>query len=235
MDIAGETAVVTGAASGIGRTIAEHLTQAGAAVVVADLDRAGVEVGRFLEVDVTDPVAVEQMIERTDPSILVNYAGGYRSPVFPDAPVEHWRSTIELNLGAVMHAIHFAVPTMIRRGSGAIVNIGSSAGLGFAAYPGPEYAAAKAAVVRLTAALAPLAERGVRVNCVCPHTVATPTVRARIAELRARGEELPPDLDVELIEPQEVADAVVELIVDDASAGRIVVLEGGKAPRVLAG
>jgi NAD(P)-dependent dehydrogenase (short-subunit alcohol dehydrogenase family) len=87
--------------------------------------------------------------------------------------------------------------------------------------------------VRLTGALASLAERGVRVNCVCPHTVGTSAVRARIAELESRGEPLPPDLAVELIEPEEVADAVIEMIVDDAMAGRVVVLKGGRPRRLL--
>jgi NAD(P)-dependent dehydrogenase (short-subunit alcohol dehydrogenase family) len=140
---------------------------------------------------------------------------------------------MELNLGSAMRAIQFAVPLMAERGAGAIVNIGSSAGLGFGPHPSPEYAAAKAAVIRLTAALASLEERGIRVNCVCPHTVGTSSVRARIAKLESRGEPLPPDLAVELIEPDEVADAVLELIADDALAGRVVVLRGGRPRHVL--
>jgi NAD(P)-dependent dehydrogenase (short-subunit alcohol dehydrogenase family) len=233
MNISGQTALVTGGASGIGRVIADRLARVGAATVVADIDRAGAERGPFLEVDVTDPEAVQRMIEETDASILVNNAGGYESPVFPEAPIEHWLRTMELNLGSVMRAIHFAVPRMAERGGGAIVNIGSSAGLGFGPHPGPEYAAAKAAVARLTASLAPLAQRGIRVNCVCPHTVGTPAVRARIAALEAEGTPLPPDLEVELIEPYEVADAVVELIADEALAGRVMVLQGGRRPRLL--
>jgi NAD(P)-dependent dehydrogenase (short-subunit alcohol dehydrogenase family) len=233
MDISGRTALITGGASGIGQVIADRLARIGAATVVADIDRRGAERGPFLEVDVTDQAAVQRMIEETDPSILVNNAGGYDSPVFPDAPIEHWLRTMELNLGSVMRAIQFAVPRMAERGSGAIVNIGSSAGLGFGAHPAPEYAAAKAAVARLTASLAPLAQRGIRVNCVCPHTVGTPAVRARIAALEAEGTPLPPDLEVELIDPYEVSNAVVELITDETLAGRVMVLQGGRRPRLL--
>jgi NAD(P)-dependent dehydrogenase (short-subunit alcohol dehydrogenase family) len=233
MDIGGQTALVTGGAFGVGKAIADRLAQEGAVVVVADVLRPEAGRGPFLDVDVTDPAAVRRMIEGVDPSILVNNAGGLQAPVFPDAPVEHWQRTMELNLGSTMRAIQLAVPLMAGRGAGAIVNIGSSAGLGFGPHPGPEYAAAKAAVVRLTGALASLAEHGIRVNCVCPHTVGTSAVRARIAELESRGEPLPADLAVGLIEPEEVADAVVELIADDAMAGRIVVLRGGRPRRLL--
>jgi NAD(P)-dependent dehydrogenase (short-subunit alcohol dehydrogenase family) len=233
--IEGQTALVTGGASGIGKAIAERLVRAGADVIVADIERAAGQPHRFLEVDVTDRADVERMIAEATPSILVNNAGGYSPPVFPDAPPEHWEYTLHLNLRAVMLAIHFAVPAMARRGEGVIVNIGSSAGLGLGPHPGPEYAAAKAAVVRLTASLASLAESGIRVNCVCPHTVGTAAVRDRIAELEARGDPLPADLAVQLIEPEEVANAVIELIGDDTLAGRVMVMRGDEPRRLLPG
>jgi NAD(P)-dependent dehydrogenase (short-subunit alcohol dehydrogenase family) len=228
MNIDGRTALVTGGTAGIGKAIVDRLVREGSDVVVADRDRPADDSARFLEVDVTDRGQVQEMVADTEPSILVNNAGGYSAPVFPDAPLDHWEYALDLNLRAVMLAIHFATPLMARLGEGAIVNIGSSAGLGFDAYPGPEYAAAKAAVMRLTSSLAWLSGRGVRVNCVCPHTVATTAVLDRISELQAQGEALPPDLAVELIDPEEVADAVVALIADDALAGRIVVLVGGE-------
>jgi NAD(P)-dependent dehydrogenase (short-subunit alcohol dehydrogenase family) len=165
--------------------------------------------------------------------ILVNNAGGFDDPVFPDAPVEHWTRTLDLNLRAPMLGIHYAVPAMQKRGGGAIVNIASVAGLGLAPHPGPEYAVAKAGLMRLTACLAPLAERGIRVNCVCPYTVGTPAVRREIAELTAQGRELPPPLQATLIEPEEIADAVVELVRDETVAGRVMLCWGGQPRRLL--
>jgi 3-oxoacyl-[acyl-carrier protein] reductase len=87
--------------------------------------------------------------------------------------------------------------------------------------------------MRLTECLAPLAERGIRVNCVCPHTVATEQVLATIAELRAKGEELPGPLRDDLIPPEQIADAVVRFVEDESLAGRIVVYRGGREPELL--
>jgi NAD(P)-dependent dehydrogenase (short-subunit alcohol dehydrogenase family) len=238
MVIRGKAAVVTGAARGIGRTIAGRLAREGADVLAADLDPPENPVGPFIATDVTRDDDVRRMISEAEDrfgglDILVNNAGGYETPVFPDAPIEHWSRALDLNLRAVMVGTHFAVEAMTKRGRGAIVNIASSAGLGFAPHPGPEYAVAKAGVMRLTACLAPLAERGIHVNCVAPHTVATPAVRQTIDELQAEGRELPWDLIGTLLEPDEIADAVLELIRDESLAGRIMVCRGGEPPRLL--
>ncbi len=248
MEIAGKSALVTGAARGIGREIALRLARERAAVVVADVDeseglrtidiiRAAGANASFVPADVTRDDDVKAMVDHTERAlggldILINNAGGYEQPVFPDAPVAHWSRTLDLNLRGAMLTIHHAVRAMAWRG-GVIVNIASSAGLGLASHPGPEYAAAKAALMRLTAALAPLAERGVRVNCVCPHTVGTEAVRQTIAELTAAGEVLPAPLRDPLLEPEEVADAVVELVCDESLAGRVFVCRGSERRRLL--
>jgi len=248
MDIAGKTALVTGAGAGIGLATGLRLAREGAAVVVADVDEdAGkaaaeriAEAGQasFVHADVTREADVAAMVEHAEREfgaldILVNNAGGYRQPVFGEASVEHWTRNLDLNLRAVMLGIHFALEAMRRRGAGAIVNVASTAGLGPEPHPGPEYATAKAAVMRLTACLAPLAGEGIRINCVCPYTVGTEAVLQTIGELKAEGRDLPEPLRAELLEPEEVAEAIVDLVRDDSAAGRVVKLVGGKPPEVI--
>jgi NAD(P)-dependent dehydrogenase (short-subunit alcohol dehydrogenase family) len=249
VDVAGKTALVTGAGTGIGRVIALRLAREGAAVVVSDVDEpTGIETSAdiaeaggkasFAHADVTQDAELEAAVAHAERTfggldILVNNAGGAPDPLFPEAPLEHWSRTFELNLRSAMVAIQFALRAMAGR-DGAIVNIASSAGLGLAPHPAPEYAAAKAGLMRLTACLAPLADRGIRVNCVCPHTVGTPAVRQVIAELQANGEELPGPLQDVQLEPEEVADAVLDFITQDALAGRVLVLVGGQQPKLLA-
>jgi NAD(P)-dependent dehydrogenase (short-subunit alcohol dehydrogenase family) len=183
--------------------------------------------GTFVAADVTQEADVEAITSDVD--ILVNNAGGFDEPVFPDAPIPHWTRAMDLSLRSAMLGIHFAVRAMDRRGGGAIINVASVAGLGFGPHPSPEYAAGKAGLMRLTACLAPLAQRGIRVNCVCPYTVATEAVLRTIAE----ADELPPPLQATLLDPEEVADAVLRFVRDDSLAGRVLVLYGGEPPRLI--
>jgi NAD(P)-dependent dehydrogenase (short-subunit alcohol dehydrogenase family) len=222
--ISGSAVLVTGGASGIGAAIVDELRRAGAQVVIADRDDADVVV------DLSEPGAAEQMVvqavARLGPlDVLVNNAGGYRSPTYPAN--EEWRATIELNLLAAMEAIKAALPALANR-SGCVVNIGSTAALGGQQYQGIEYAVAKAGLLRLTSALGTV--EGVRVNCVCPHTVATEAV-LRDLESRSLVEIAPPPPTILAVE--EVVGAVRQLIEDDSLAGRVLLLVGGEEPRYL--
>ena len=177
----------------------------------------------FVQADVTSENEVEEMISfavRTfgGLDILVNNAGGTPRPHFPDAPVEHWNRTLELNLKGPMLAIHHALPAMRERGDGAIVNISSVAGFGWAPHSSPEYSAAKAGLARLTATLAPLAERDkVRVNCIVPNWIGTEEVQAELAAMS----------------PEERAEVVVQLVEDEGLAGGVFVWWTGEPPKVM--
>jgi NAD(P)-dependent dehydrogenase (short-subunit alcohol dehydrogenase family) len=150
--------------------------------------------------------------------VLVNNAGGVTEPYFPECEPEQWGRAIDLNLRSVMLGIHFGVRAMRRRRQGAIVNISSMGGIGFQPYDAPEYGAAKAGVVRLTTSLATLEERmRVRVNCICPGWVDTPASRRSRAEMTPEGREksVPPVL----LQPEEIAEAVVMFVEDDSITG----------------
>jgi NAD(P)-dependent dehydrogenase (short-subunit alcohol dehydrogenase family) len=193
-------AVVTGAASGIGRATAVALGARGLTVVCADLDaaRAG-EAGVPYAVDVADPEAMERFAawvrdEHGPPAVLVNNAGVGIGGSFFEHTVADWRRIVDVNLMGVVHGCLFFGPQMTARGRGHIVNVASAA----AYMPTrmlPAYGATKAGVLNLSESLrAELAGTGVGVSVICPGFIATGIYRAAryagldTAEETRRGE-----------------------------------------------
>jgi NAD(P)-dependent dehydrogenase (short-subunit alcohol dehydrogenase family) len=241
MDLAGQTALVTGGADGIGAGIVQRLAAEGMHVVIADRDQASGAAmaartgGSFVGADVATSADVRAAVDaaRRRPGrigVLVNNAGGVEDPCFPAADPAKWGYTIDLNLRAVMLATQLVLGPMRLHGGGAIINIASVAGLGTTSHDCAEYAAAKAGVIRFTACLAPLRDAmGVRVNCICPGLVDTPASRRSRARLTpAELADLPP-----VLTPADIAAAMMEFLADDTLAGRIMVCRGGEPSHLI--
>ncbi len=251
MNPEGKAALVTGGSSGIGRATAIALAEAGASVVIADVDAEGgaetvslIERGggkaAFVESDVTKREDLERMVAFAEETfggldILHNNAGiGLPPPRFPDIPPARWEKLLAVNLWAVIAGTQAAVPAMRRRGGGVIVNTASIAGV-TQYLPDPIYAATKHGVVGLTRALAFLKdEANIRVNCVCPGVVDTPMLTRLTGELtpeqRAQRDAIVKAMP--LLQPREVAEAVLELVRDDSLAGEAMGIIYGR-PRKL--
>jgi len=171
LDVKGKSAVVTGAARGIGKATADLLAAQGATVARFDLE-AGEGVTR---VDVADEDAVNAAFAKIGKvDILVNNAGIAVRKSSLDITREEWDKVLAVNLSGLFLCSRAAARSMKRQGGGAIVNLASIMGLSGGLYPNPAYQASKGAVVNLTRALAlEFAADNIRVNAVAPTFVRT--------------------------------------------------------------
>ena len=232
----GRRALVTGAGSGIGEAVARALHAAGAEAVLADVDgdragRVAAELGdraRATVLDVRDEDAVAPAVAGLD--VLVNVAGIGSTTDAPGTSLEVWEDVFAVNARGTFLCCKHAIPSMRERGGGAIVNLASVAGL-VGLRSRAAYCASKGAVIALTRALAVDHVRdGIRVNAVCPGTVASPWVQRLV---RDAGE----DLDAlrarqpmgRLGTPEEIAGSVLYLASDAAAfvTGSALVIDGG--------
>jgi NAD(P)-dependent dehydrogenase (short-subunit alcohol dehydrogenase family) len=246
----GKVAVITGAASGLGKACAERFAQEGAKVVVADIqEEAGAAVaqtlpdGRFIKTDVTDPASVEALIAETVRhygrlDILVNNAGidGAQAPIV-ESSLDNWRQVQAINLDGVYYGLKYGIAAMIPHGGGVVLNMSSIAGL--VAFAGlPAYAATKGAVVQLTRAAAiEYAAQHIRVNAICPSVVMTPLVEHFINHspnpelMRKQFASMNPLPGA--ISPDDVAAAALFLVSDEARfiTGLALPIDGGYTAR----
>lgn len=246
--MSGRTALVTGAAQGLGEAIARELAARGAAVVLADLQQeqaqrvadelaTGGAATRALGVDVRDPDALRRMLDEAEAAygqvdILVNNAGRTVSRPLWEIPVDEWDDVLATNLRSVFVACQLAGPRMRERGWGRIVNMSSLAGQQGGVVAGAHYAASKAGIIVLTKiAAAELAPHGVTVNAVAPAAIDGPVMQSLPRE---RVEALAQRIPVGRIgRPDEVAKLVAYLASDDAGyvTGATFDINGGQLMR----
>ena len=234
----GKRAFVTGAGSGIGEAVARALHAEGAHVTLADVagDRAQAIVDELgegradaLALDVRDEAAVRDALP-AQLDVLANIAGIGSTTTAPETPLDVWEDVFAVNARGTFLTCKHALPAMIARRSGNIVNMASIAGV-VGLRNRAAYCASKGAVIALTRALAiDHVGDGVRVNAVAPGTVGSPWVQRRVTEA---GESLD-DLRARqpmgrLGEPDEIAEAVLYLASDAAAfvTGSILTIDGG--------
>jgi len=239
-------ALVTGAASGIGRATAILLAGRGAAVACLDVNADGLaetaaaigERALPIPCDVTDLAAVEAAVSQAAADLggldaVANVAGvgDFTGDVAEIAP-EEWARVLAVNLTGPFHVSRAAIPHLRAAGSGAIVNVSSQFGL-VGCLASPAYCASKAGLIGLTRAMAiDHTEEGIRVNCVCPGPVDTPMLAWTDAtpELtaRERGRTQGRNLSGRSGRPEEIAATIAFLLSDDVGfmSGSVVAVDG---------
>ena len=243
MRLESKRAVVTGAASGIGRATAHALALAGARVFVADLDEAGGEQtcqavrdaggeADFVPLDVTDDESIAALADAVlgrgaAPDVIVNAAGWDRVEPFLDNSVEFMERIVRLNLLGTVKVAKAFLPAMVDAGTGAVVNVASDAGR-VGSSGETVYAGAKGGVIAFTKSLArEMAPHGIRVNCVCPGPTDTPLFRSLPEKLQAALTRAIPFR--RLARPEEIADAILFFASprSDFITGQVLSVSGG--------
>ena len=240
MRFAGRTALVTGAAGGIGAVIARMLRAEGARVAVADRDVSAIEAEARLPGDLLDPAYADGLPRAATDAlggldIVINNAGVITRGAVTETSDADWSLSVGVNVEAPFRICRAAIPIMAAAGGGAIVNTASCWGL----RPGPSHAVycmTKAAIASLTQCMGmDHARQGIRINAVCPNEVNTPMLRSGFAR---RG--FDPDKAVaelgrtvplgRIAEPEDIADVVLFLASEQARyiCGSLVEVNGGK-------
>ena len=234
----GKAAFVTGAGSGIGEAVARALHDEGARVTLADrnveraqalADQLGDDRALVARLDVRDEDAVREALP-DEIDVLANIAGIGSTTSAPDTPLEVWEDVFAVNCRGTFLTCKHAIPRMVARGGGSVVNMASVAGM-VGLRNRAAYCASKGAVIALTRALAvDHVGDGVRVNAVCPGTVDSPWVQRLVSEVGESLDALRARQPMgRLGEPAEIAEAVLYLASDAAAfvTGTTLTIDGG--------
>jgi 2-keto-3-deoxy-L-fuconate dehydrogenase len=236
--LAGKTAVVTAAGSGIGRASAEAFARAGARVIAADIDAKALQAVAGCEphtLDVRDAGAIAAFAKAVgNVDVLFNCAGTVPKGTVLDIDLATWSAAFDLNVNSMYHMIRAFLPGMLAARAGSIINMSSVASSITGVPDRCAYGATKAAVIGLTKSVAAdFVAQGVRCNAICPGTVDTPSLQARLhaygdyAKTRAEFEARQPI--GRLGKPEEIAALALHLASDESgfTTGQIHIADGG--------
>lgn len=245
----GKAAIVTGAGSGIGRAITTLFAEEGARVAVVDVSESDgketVELLRkrggdaiFIQGDISNSAIVKRIVETTVKNyervdILCNNAGVESMGSILEITEENWDKVMSINLKGVFLCSKHSVPKMVENGGGVIINIASVLGL-IGSKGEAAYCASKGGIISLTRAMAlDFAPHNIRVNCICPGSVLTPTFKRVMTSLGDYEAAFQRNLDKiplkRIAEPEEIAYAALYLASEKASyiTGSVLVIDGG--------
>ncbi len=239
--LTGKTAFLTATGAGIGRATALAFEREGAVVTATDIDEAalaslaaeapGIAVRRL---DVRSNTAVAEALAGPAPDILFNCAGFVHHGTVLDCTLDDWAFSFDLNVTSMLRTIRAALPGMLQRGSGTIINMASVASSIRGVPNRVAYGASKAAVIGLTKAIAAdHVTQGIRAHAICPGTVESPSLEGRINAqadpAAARAAFIARQPMGRLGTPREVADLALYLASDEASytTGQTHIIDGG--------
>ena len=242
MNFNGQTALITGAGRGIGKTIAVKLAESGVNIAIADMNPVSDDVVREIEeygtkclafqLDVTDVESVDSVVKKIIDEtggihILVNNAGITQDNLFMRMKPEQWSQVIDVNLNGVFHVTKAVIRTMVKQHSGRIINISSV--VGFSGNPGQvNYSSTKSGLIGFTKSLSrEVGTRGITVNAVAPGFINTAMTQAlNESQQQAILSQIPLG---RMGEAEDIANAVAFLASEEASyiTGTVLHVNGG--------